>query len=547
MGLVAIIKTAGGIGLFLLGMTLMTDGLKTLAGDSLRKTLSRFTGGRFSSFMSGAAITAVIQSSSATSLMTVGFVSAGLITFEQSIGIILGANVGTTATTWMVTFLGFKINMAVVAYPLIALGAFMKVIPGFRSSAAGLIMAGFGMIFVGISLMQESMAGIAGLIDLSSFSAETFSGRILLVALGILMTVVMQSSSAAMATTLVALDSGALSLGQAAAVAIGQNIGTTFITGISAIGSITAARRTALAHIAFNIFCGAAIFVLMPLFVSASIIVSNVLGDGDNLLALSAFHTLFNLAGAAAILPFTGRFAALVKWILPEKGPLFTRNLDPSVLMVPEVALETIRRTLVDIGAYMTRHLLTIFTSLDKTKTKAETALVISTAHDALLETKTFISRVRSFNNSPLLHRRHTNLIHALDHLQQLVGAFRHSDVIEFIVNNPELAEIFRGLTARIELLLKWLDGESAIDPHEIMEKASLSIAGIRKDRRENILQKTAAGDVSPDKAFSILESMRWIDSAVYHIWRAVRRLEDTKEIDMTAEASEVYSAGTVT
>ncbi len=350
----------GGIGLFLFGMTLMTEGLRTLAGDSLRRALARFTGGRLSSVLSGASVTAIIQSSSATTFATIGFVSAGLITFEQSIGIILGANLGTTSTAWIVTFLGFKFKITVASYPLIALGAIMRIVSHHRYAALGAIMAGFGMIFVGIEMMQEGMAASAASFNLAAYPGGSLAERIGLLGMGIAMTVLLQSSSAAIAVTLAALNAGTISLLQGAILAIGQNIGTTVISSLGAIGAANQAKRTALAHVVFNLVTGTGVFFLLPWFIAGSGFVAGFIGRGDGIVTLSAFHTLFNLAGVVAFFPFTSAFARLVTRIMPERGPFLTRHLDASVLMVPQVALETVRRTLDEIAGYVAGHLISL-------------------------------------------------------------------------------------------------------------------------------------------------------------------------------------------
>jgi len=238
----------GGIGLFLLGMILMTDGLKTAAGNALRKALARFTGGPLSALLSGATLTALVQSSSATTLATIGFVSAGILTFEQAVGVVFGANLGTTSTGWLVSLLGFKVSIAAFALPMVGAGALANLLGRGRWRAAGLAVAGFGLIFVGIDQLQVGMAGLATRLDPSMLPGDNLAGRLALVGLGVLMTVVMQSSSAAVATTLAALHAGTIGLDHAAALVIGQNVGTTVTAGLAAIGASTAARRTALAH-----------------------------------------------------------------------------------------------------------------------------------------------------------------------------------------------------------------------------------------------------------------------------------------------------------
>ncbi|MEQ9617203.1 MAG: Na/Pi symporter, partial [Phycisphaerales bacterium] len=247
-----ILETMGGLGLFLLGMMLLTDGLKQLAGQAMKKLLARFVRGPFSGLTTGALFTALIQSSSATTLTTIGFVSAGLITFQQAVGVVFGANIGTTSTGWIVSLLGLKISLGAVSPPLILLGVLLRLFSRDRFAALGGALAGFALIFFGIGVMQTGMEDLAARIDPASIPGDGLTGRFLLVLIGVVMTVVMQSSSAAVAATLIAVDSGAIGFEQAAALVVGQNIGTTVTAAIASIGASTPAKRTALAHIAFN-------------------------------------------------------------------------------------------------------------------------------------------------------------------------------------------------------------------------------------------------------------------------------------------------------
>ena len=198
----------GGFGLFLLGMILMTDSLKNLAGNRLKEILGTFTGGSVSAITSGAVVTTMVQASAATALATIGFVSAGLIALPQAIGIIFGANLGTTSTAWLVAVLGFKYSIAYMSFPLVGAGAMLRLMYGGRRAALGTVLAGFGLLFIGIHTMQQGMDGLAANIDLSMYAGESLVNRLLLVIVGIVMTVLMQSSSAAIATTLIALHSG---------------------------------------------------------------------------------------------------------------------------------------------------------------------------------------------------------------------------------------------------------------------------------------------------------------------------------------------------
>jgi len=212
MDTTAAVTILGGLGLFLLGIHHLTEGLKGLAGDSLRRALQRLASGRFSAVASGAVFTALIQSSTAAVMTVIGFVGAGLVTFSQAIGIIMGATLGTTSTPWLVAIFGFRVSIAAAAKPILGIGAFLWMIAKGRTRSLGAILAGFGLIFIGIEYLQAGMQGI-------SWNFEGFTGpgsQWILAGIGIVMTIVMQSSTAAAATTLVALDAGSVTFEQAA-------------------------------------------------------------------------------------------------------------------------------------------------------------------------------------------------------------------------------------------------------------------------------------------------------------------------------------------
>lgn len=215
---------AGGIGLFLLGMVLMSDSLKALAGESLRTALSHLTGKPMKALMAGIGATVAVQSSTATTMATIGFVSAGLLSFGNAIGVIIGANIGSTSTGWIVAVLGMKFSISALAMPIIGLGALMKLLGKDRLALVGLVLCGFGLLFVGIDFLQQAMADLAQHIDLSRFAADSWGARLVLVVIGIVMTIVLQASSAALATTLAALSAGTIDFAQATSLVIGQNI-----------------------------------------------------------------------------------------------------------------------------------------------------------------------------------------------------------------------------------------------------------------------------------------------------------------------------------
>src|SRR5262245_31761650 len=233
--MVTAIAILGGVGLFLLGMTVMTDGLKALAGSALRTALAKAAATPLSGALWGAVVTLLVQSSSAVTMTTIGLVSAGLLTFPQGLGLVFGANVGTTGTGWLVALIGVRVSLATYALPMIFAGALAKLLASGRVAAAGEALAGFALVLYGLTMLQQGMGGVAEMLHPSDLPAvlgapgigwwEGSRGLLILIAAGLAMTAVMQSSTAAIAVTISAYFAGAVSLEQGAALIIGQNIG----------------------------------------------------------------------------------------------------------------------------------------------------------------------------------------------------------------------------------------------------------------------------------------------------------------------------------
>ena len=334
-----VLQLLGGIGLFLLGMTLMTDSLKEIAGTSLRQWLSKFTGSPIKAINSGIIFTLIVQSSTATTLATIGFVSASVLTFSQSIGVIVGANIGTTSTGWMVALLGVKFSIGQFALPFIALGALLKVLGGARWSLLGLVLAGFGLIFYGIELLQIAMADLSKQIDLSIFTTSTFFAKLLLVLVGLIMTIILQSSSAAITTAIAALASQMIQLEQALFLIIGQNIGTVATAILASLSTTANAKRTALSHLLFNVIAAIfAFFILVPMILWGY---SNIkfISSFEQVIIVAAFHTVFSLCGALLFMPFLEQVKALIYKLIPSDEDALLTYLDDSSLSFPSVAI----------------------------------------------------------------------------------------------------------------------------------------------------------------------------------------------------------------
>src|SRR5262245_37426522 len=344
-----VVTLLGGLGLFLLGIHHLTEGMKGLAGDSLRRALQRLVAGRFSAVASGAFFTAVIQSSTAAILTVIGFVSAGLVTFSQAIGMIVGATLGTTSTIWMVAIFGLRLRISVAALPMLGVGAFLWLIARGRTRSLGAVLAGFGLIFTGIDYLQTAMEGISW--NLDAFAGSGPGAVWILAGIGILMSIVMQSSTAAGATTLVALNAGSLTFEQGCALIVGQSIGTAATTGLVVVGGGLAVRRAALAHIVFSIAVGVLSMLLLGPLTGASEWVGSRLEDPEGVLALATFSSLFKLAGIVAIYPWLDNFSRFIVRISGRGSESAVSRLEPTLVEAgADVALEAAWRAILEVA-----------------------------------------------------------------------------------------------------------------------------------------------------------------------------------------------------
>lgn len=509
---------AGGIAIFLIGMTLLADGVKAAAGGALRRTLTRLTGGAFRAFVSGAGITAVVQSSTVTTLATIGFVSAGVLTFSQAIGLIVGANVGTTSTGWLVSMLGLHVNVTAFAVPLVAAGALLRLLGHGRTASSGLAIAGFGLLFIGIGWMQSGLQLLQDSLDLSAYTVSGPAGGLVLFAIGIAMTVVMQSSSAAVATTLTALHVGAISLPQAAVLVIGQNVGTTATAAMAMIGASTPARRTGVAHILFNVITAAAALLLLPVVIPLALRAQSAT-HASGAVIIATFHTTFNLFGAALVLPFADRFARLITRLVPTRGPQLTSRLDPSAAVVGSIAVETARITVIEIASLLRSVMLDILGGAFGRRGPVDQ---LDTCDQALDETRRFLASVRSPVDSHADHARHVAVLHAVDHLERIVGLARAPWPRETLACTPVVAAAADMLT---ESLTRVTDETDAGTIASTAETAAGNIADSRRLERPRILQLTASGDLDPDTAIECLDALRWVENLAYHWWRAAHHL----------------------
>lgn len=337
---------AGGLGLFLLGMTMMTDGLRLAAGPALERILGWATRTRWQALGSGVLVTALVQSSSAVTVAAIGFVNAGLLGLSPALWVLFGANVGTTMTGWIVAMLGLKFKIDALALPLIGVGVLLRLTGvGQRRGALGSALAGFGLLFLGIALLQQAFGGLADTVSLPQ--GEGLLAVLAQLGVGVLMTVLMQSSSASMVIALTAAQGGLLSAQGAAAVVIGANVGTTVTALLAAVAATPNARRAASAHVIFNAVTAAVALALLPWLVDTLDLLAQALEvQTDPATRLALFHTAFNVLGVALMWPVADR---LTRWLQArfrarEDDEAQPRHLDDTVLPVPQLAVEALAR-----------------------------------------------------------------------------------------------------------------------------------------------------------------------------------------------------------
>ena len=367
MGILQFFTLFGAMGMFLYGMNLMSSGLQKAAGDRLRGFLSAMTSNPFKRVMTGVGITALIQSSSATTVMVVSFVNAGLLTLVQAIGVIMGANIGTTITAWMVSLLGFKADISILAVPLMLLGFLFSNSKKNQYKNIGELIVGFSLLFLGLSFMKESVPDLKQTPEVLEFvrtwSGYGFGSVLIFLGVGTVLTLILQSSSATMAITLIMLSMGWIPFPMACAMVLGENIGTTITANIAASVGNHSAKRAALSHTIFNVFGVIWALILFRPFLSLVGKIIEVMGfpnpaadgfsvqtsDGPDataaLYGLSMLHTLFNLINTIILVWFTDLIAKAVSKLVkePEKKeekPYRLKYINAGPLATPELAVE---------------------------------------------------------------------------------------------------------------------------------------------------------------------------------------------------------------
>jgi phosphate:Na+ symporter len=316
-----VFRIIGSLGLFLYGMKIMSDGIQKAAGSKMRRALALMTGNRITGILTGFAVTAIIQSSSATTVMAVSFVNAGLLTLTQSVGVIMGANIGTTVTAWIVSLMGFTFSVSALALPAVGFG-FIAGAVKWKHQSLGDVLLGFGILFLGLDFLTKSMPALSA-DNLRFISSLSDSGALSILAgtgLGIAITIIVHSSSASTAVILTLAHRGIVTYEMAAAMILGANIGTTFDAAVASIGTKTAARQAATVHILFNVI---GTLWALALFRGLMALVDRLVPggvEGSVTTHLAMLHTVFNVLNTALFFPFVKPFSRLVSVLVKDKA-----------------------------------------------------------------------------------------------------------------------------------------------------------------------------------------------------------------------------------
>lgn len=530
----------GGLGLFLLGMWLMTEGLKLAAGEALESILERWTRTPLRAFGSGFLITGVVQSSSATTVATVGFVNAGLMNLQQAVWVIIGSNGGTTMTSWLVALVGIKVDVEAFAMVMLGGGMMVRLLAGssLRRAGVGQAIAGFGTFFLGISALQGAFADITP--QLSNLAPGSDGAGILamlgFVGLGAAITVLTQSSSAAMAIALTASATGSIPLPLAAATVIGVNIGTTSTAIFAALNATAAARRVALAHVLFNTWTALIAFALLPVLLAVSRVAAHAIdGGGAMATVLAVFHTLINLLAAMAIWPLRERFTGWLerRFILPTDQPRGLAHLDETLLQVPAIAMRGLAMELgrlIPEGFAQVRSVISgTRTSLAVPPVKAATLLRLS-------------QQVRQFIAQLGAHRLPSDMAASLP---AMIRATQHLD--EALIAIDALAKPFPGgdlpddptMLALEQATLESLDlgepGALVLQHPDLLDEQARQLESAYEDEKARLLSAAATGVMPIGMMEALIDRAQLLRRCGLQAIKAQRRLNTLGDLFATA------------
>ena len=535
----------GGLGLFLLAVNMITDGLRLAAGNLLRDLLWRWTNTPARGLLSGLAITAIVQSSSAVTVATIGFVNAGFLSLSQSLGVVFGANLGTTMTGWLVAAVGFQIKVEVFALPLIGVGMLLRLAGSSRRlGAVGEALTGFGLFFIGIQVLGNSFQGLMDETQLTSLTTEGISGVLLFLLSGFVMTALTQSSSAAIAIILTAASGGVMSLTSAAAMVIGANVGTTTTAALAVVGATPNARRVAMAHILFNVVTAVLALALLPIMLWLVRETSGMLGLEDiPAVILALFHSAFNLLGVMVMWPLAGTLAAFLeqRFVTAEEIQSRPRYLDKTVLLSPMLALDALLLELKRVSA------LVCAMGLNTLGAQAGNSRSVRAEHQALdtllAAIGDFIARLESDKLTKDVSERLPNILRAVQYYAvcaEIIQAIDEAETGISPVYDAALAASITAFTARMAAFLRSTDINAEDFTLGNNDQHLQEVEAAYHALKANILQAGVQGRVNLPDMSHLLEQISRMRRLANQYLKGNRYLKDLDEFVTTFTRQEV-------
>lgn len=516
----------GAIGLFLLGMWLMTDGLKRAAGGALRHILATWTRTTARGILAGTGLTALVQSSSAVTVAAVGFVNAGLLSLRQAVGVIYGSNIGTTVTGWIVALTGVQVKLDAYALPLVGLGMLLRLSgPATPRGAYGQALAGFALFLLGVQALKLNFAGLAGEVDFTALPAEGWRATVLYFGIGVGLTILIQSSSATTAITIAATAAGIVPVPLAALVVIGADIGTSSSAAFAAIGATANARRAAACHVVFNL--ATAIFALLALYplLLLSGWLQETLGLPDSpAVTLAVFSTTFNVLGVLLMLPFTGAMARFLeqRFASPEEGLARPRHLDENLLGVPALAVHGITLEVQRLGS------LSLQLAVDSCERSAQSLPGLARTDVALNQLtdriRTFVARLDLSVLPPELARPMAPLLRAVQHYEEVSDLAIGGGVPEPDLGEP-LAGQWRGFVASARAALQAADTLAAGFSPEALDRAVGEADVLYEAHKAGLLQAAVGGQIPVAELDHHIQEAGRLHRMVERAAKAARRI----------------------
>jgi phosphate:Na+ symporter len=560
-------EIAAGVSIFLFGMLFLEDGFKAFTGGVLEKLLQKTTDKTWKSLLFGIVSTTIMQSSSLVSIITISFISAGLVTLVAGIGIIFGANIGTTTGAWLVAAFGLKVKISAYAMPMLVFGIVLTFQKSKYLKGIGSVLAGLGFLFLGIHYMKEGFEAFKDSFDLAAFAVGGYPGLFLFAGIGAAATVVMQSSHATMVLILTALAAGQITYENALALAIGANVGTTITAIIGSLSANVQGKRLAGAHLVFNVATGLIAIVFISQFVWAVEWVSDHVGiDADNYpMKLAVFHTLFNVAGVLIMVPLIGRLADQLFRVFPEKAkdlaePLY---LSEAAIEFPETVLTSLKKEvwhLFDSAFELMAHGLNlhrtqILQSPDLEKTIDEDREIHEFDMDELYESKVkvlyaaiiqFISdsqeHIPSVFSEEMFRLRKASLeiVECVKHIKHL----RKNATRYMVSDNEHIRVEYNRLRYQIAMILREIyrlreedDYDHALAILEMDElKAEIQLEHRQLDGR--ITEVLRDQRITPMMATSLLNDFNYVDETARHLLDTAQALL-VSHTDLVAEAAQ--------